>query len=193
MVISTFVQKLTALSLFKKGDEPVRVEEFNMTGNDLFVNSNAVRINADTYHVAGNGTSSLTNVQVQQIKDRNSLSIQSSLVNFSTDLNDLFDNKLLLNYVHATAPSIRLIKWDTATVTNDTASEQLPVSIKSLIATEPEIKITTHSNDSVTMINIPKSRNSVVKASGIYYVERGHADWSFTYKYNRCYLCKTDR
>ncbi len=167
MVISTYVQTLIASSLLKKGDDLIRVEGFNIAGDNLLVNSNAVKINAESYNVSGSDPSSLTGVQVQQIQGRDSLHIQSSQVNFTTNLNDLFANDLHLSNVQARALVIKLNKWDTAIVVRDTTIQQLPIRIDKLTAFEPDINISTHRNDSVTIINIPWSDSSIVQASDI--------------------------
>lgn len=167
MVISTYVQTLIASSLLKKGDDLIRVEGFNIAGDNLLVNSNAVKINAESYNVSGSDPSSLTGVQVQQIQGRDSLHIQSSQVNFTTNLNNLFANDLHLSNVQARALVIKLNKWDTAIVVRDTTIQQLPIRIDKLTALEPDINISTHRNDSVTIINIPWSDNSIVQASDI--------------------------
>ena len=164
--ISTVVQTLTATSILK-GDGLVRVEGFNLVGSNLLLNSKSVKLNADSYNVTGTDASSLTGVEVKQIKGRDSVSIQASQVDFSTDLNELFENNLQLDYVRATAPVISIVKWDTATARPDTSGEQLPVRINSLIATSPSIFIAAHRNDSVTVISIPRSDNSLVKAGNI--------------------------
>jgi len=166
--ISTFVQTLQASSLLKKGNDLLQAEGFFIAGNDLVVKSNKVNVVAASYKISGSNSSSLTGVRVEQINGRDSLYISSSLVNFSADINELFANDLHLANVHAQAPVIRISKWDTATAAQDTASAQIPVRIDQLTAVEPEITISTHINDSVAVVNIPWSANSLVKASNIY-------------------------
>ncbi|MDB5192564.1 MAG: hypothetical protein JWQ96_2127 [Segetibacter sp.] len=165
--ISTFIHTLDATSLYKKGKDLLRVEGFVIAGNDLVVNSKEVKVNADSYRVTGSDASSLTGVRVQQIKGRDSLNIQSPQVDFLTDLNALFANDLYLSNVLATAPVIKMSKWDTATAAHDTTAKQSPIRIDNLTALEPDISISTHRNDSVSIVNIPWSDNSIVQATGI--------------------------
>ncbi len=165
--ISTFVQTLNASSLLKKGNNLLQAEGFLIAGNDLLVTSSEVKVMADAYKVSGSEASSLTGVRVEQIHGHDSLNISSSLVNFSFDINDLFANDLHLTNVIATAPVIKISKWDTATATQDSATVQSPVRIDKLTAIEPDITISTHRNDSVAVVNIPRSDNSLVKATGI--------------------------
>ncbi|HSF71558.1 MAG TPA: hypothetical protein VLA25_04650, partial [Methylotenera sp.] len=84
--IATMVQTLTAASVLKQANDLVRVEGFKLVGNDLLVNSKTVKINADSYNVTGTKASSLMGVHVKQINGRDSVSIQASHVDFSTDL-----------------------------------------------------------------------------------------------------------
>jgi hypothetical protein len=165
--VSTYVQTITASSLLKQGDDIVRVEGFRIAGRNLLVNTPTVKVNADEYKVSSSETSSLTDVQVEQVKDRDSINIQCSKVSFSTDLNDLFVNDVHLTNVHAIAPDINIVKWHTNTATPDSTNMKSPIRIDKLTATEPKITISTHRNDSATVINIPWSDNSLVQASGI--------------------------
>jgi hypothetical protein len=146
----------------------LRAEGLFIAGNDLVVSTNELKIRTDSYKVSGREASSLTGVRVEQIHGHDSLNIRSSLVNFSADINDLFANDLHLTNVYAKAPVIKLSKWDTAaTATHDSSEVQSPVRIDKLTAIEPDITISTHRNDSVAVINIPKSHKSLVKATGI--------------------------
>jgi hypothetical protein len=165
--ISTYVQTISASSLLKQGDDLVRVEGFSIAGKDFSVDTRNVKVDARSYKISSSEPSSLTDVQVEKIQGTDSINIQSTKVNFSTDLNDLFANDLHLTNVHATAPDIHIIKWDTTTTARDTTMLQSPIRIDQLTAIEPNITISTHRNDSVAVINIPWSDNSVVKATGV--------------------------
>jgi hypothetical protein len=165
--ISTHIRRLNAASLLKKANENVRVEGFRIDGNNLLVNANAAQVTADLYDVSSTGTSSLKNVQVHHIKGRDSLHIHSALVKFNADLNDLIANDIHLGNVYATAPAIQISNRDTAKADAPSADNKAAIRIDELTAIEPSINISTHRNDSVSVISIPYSPNSIVHASGI--------------------------
>ena len=165
--ISTFVRTLTIQSLVKSGDDPLRIEGFHIAGNDLLVKSKAAQIAADSYDLYGSEASSLTGVRVQQVRGRDSIDISSPQIRFTADLNNLIANDIHLASINAVSPVIRLSKWDTETMVPDESSAPQLIRIDQFTASEPDIRITTNKNDTVTTITIPRSNNSSVKASGM--------------------------
>ena len=166
MAISTFIGSLNIASLMKDERGPLRLDGFSVTGNDLLVKNNTLNISANSYGIVSNQPSYLRGIQMQQVKGRDSLSIQSPEIRFAADINSLLDNDLHLTNLHATSPVLKLIKWDTL-VTAVAVKEKPPIIIDRFTLTEPDIYIATHRNDSVTIINIPHSENGIINATGI--------------------------
>ncbi|MDQ3551160.1 MAG: DUF748 domain-containing protein, partial [Bacteroidota bacterium] len=167
-VISTFINSLNASSLFKMGNDPIRVNGFTMTGKEfLFVNQN-LNLSAAAYNLSDNQSSSLTTVKLEQIKGRDSLIVGSSYIKLQTRLNDLISNNLHLQSVQANDLVVVLNKWDTTTTPEGNDQLQNSLRIDHFTAPEPDITITTHRNDSLSIINIPWSEKSLVKASDIF-------------------------
>ena len=165
-VFATYIKNLSALSLIKQGDN-IQANGFKLIGNNLAVSSKNVNVSAHSYEI-GNDSTFLADVLVEQLNGRDSLSIQSPEVNLSINLNDLFADDLHFADVHAQAPVIRISKWNTTDKTPDfPAVMQSPIRIDNLRADEPVIMIYTHFNDSVSVISIPRSDNSIVTATGI--------------------------
>ncbi|MGZ5255216.1 MAG: hypothetical protein ACXWCT_12470, partial [Flavitalea sp.] len=173
ILVSTYVRTLNAASILKERNDLIQVGGFNITGENLTVNTKAVKINAQSYDVAGTDASSITGLMVSQIKGRDSLKILSSKLNFSTNLNDLFASNLHFSNVDAKELIIEVKKWDTASVSTDTTSRQSSIRIDKLTASEPVIKISTFRNDSVSTIDIPWSEKSMANASDILLSEEG--------------------
>lgn len=165
MVISTFVNVINAASLIKKENEPLRVEGFYISGNDLTVKHKTLILYGNDYSIS-NSPSYIRGLNVQQVKGRDSFLIQSPEVRFSANLNSLFANDIHLADLQATSPDIIIHKWDLA-FKNETVEKRSVIRIDKLTTTEPEIKIDLHRHDSVTEINIPRNSNSIVNASGI--------------------------
>jgi hypothetical protein len=166
-VVSTFIETLNVASLSKQKNEQLKTEGFFISGNNLFVKSNEVKVMADSYKITGTESSSLSGVRVEQVHGHDSLNISSPLINFSADINDIFANNLHLKKVNALAPVIKISKWDTSVAAQDSQRQQSPIRIDQLTATEPDIHISTHRHDSVAALNIPRVEKSLVKASGI--------------------------
>jgi hypothetical protein len=171
--VSTFVQTLNAATLLKKDNDAVHVEGFNISGSSILIKSKKATVSAASYYISSEA-STLSNVQVEQINGRDSLIIQSSNVDFITNLNDVFANSLHLTKVNATAPNITISKYDFDDNASDTSgSIETPIRIDFLTASEPEINISTYKSDSLSSINIPRSKNSNVEASDIFIANNG--------------------
>ena len=98
--------------------------------------------------------------------------IASPSIRFSADLNDIINNNLHFKDIQATSPFIRLHKWDTAkTTANGTAPP--PIRIDQLTATEPDLMIRINRNDSVAVMRLPFSENSLVQATAIELTDGG--------------------
>ncbi len=169
--ISTFVNTLTASSLYKKGNAPLQLEGFKMAGNNFLLQSAGTKIVAGSYKIVSNEPSYLNEVQLQQINGRDSLNIQSSNVGFSANLNGLLANDIHFTSVNATAPVIKISKRNTGitdtAIIRDTSAQPVSFLIDEFYASQPDIHISTYRNDSVTVINIPASEKSFVVASDI--------------------------
>lgn len=164
--IITFVNTLVASSIHKSANDPLRVEGFNITGSNLSVQAKAVQIRAASYDVSGEDASTLTGVEVAQVKGRDSMRIASPKIRFSADLNDIINNNLHFTDIQATSPFIRLHKWDTAKAM---ANGSVPPTIRidKLTASEPDLLIRINRNDSMAVMKLPFSPSSLVQATGI--------------------------
>lgn len=167
-LISTFIHSLTASSLIKNGNDPIRVNGFTMTGKDFLFTNPQMNLTAAAYDLSDEKLSSLTSVRLAHIKGRDSLMVSSSYIQLQTNLNDLVANNFHLQSLQANDLVVILNKWDTTTSPAGNDLPQNVLRIDQLTAAEPDITISTHRNDSVSIINIPKSENSLVKASDIF-------------------------
>lgn len=165
ITISTSIEKLAIASLVKNEKNALQMDGFYISGKDLLVKNKSLILSSDTYSMGANQPTYLHGMQVQQFRGKDSLHIRSPEIKFSADLNALLANDIHLDNLIATAPVIKLTKWDA--VTNDTSAKRMPILIDKFTATEPEIYIATHRDDSVTVINIPASPNSIINATGI--------------------------
>lgn len=166
MAMSTFIRSLNVASLMKDQKDPLRLDGFSLTGNDLLIKNNTLNISANTYGIVSNEPSYLRGILMQQVKGRDSLNIRSPEISFAADINRLLDNDKHLTNLHAASPVVKLIKWDTL-VTDVAVKENPPIIIERFTISEPDIYIATHRNDSVTIIHIPHSANSSINAKDV--------------------------
>ncbi|MBD0332484.1 MAG: hypothetical protein ICV66_07495, partial [Chitinophagaceae bacterium] len=164
--ISTFVQSLIIASLSKTGNNPMQIKGLTMAGNNLSINNLPLQLKASSYHVADNEPSYLSQVLVERIHQRDTLSIKSQRINFLADINSIFLKNIHVKNVQAQSSIIKMNKWN-ASAAQPLNTNKPPIRIDNVILNEPTINIATHRNDSATFINIPHSNNSIVKASGI--------------------------
>ena len=162
--VTTFISTLHAAAVIKNKKEPLRLEGFSVSGNDLLVKNKSLLFSGDAYNIIDNQPSYLRGLQLQQVKQQDSISVHSPQIKISADLNALLANDIHLTDLQASAPVITVNKWNVAA---DTNAKKQSIRIDKFAATEPEIFIATHRNDSVAIINIPRSQNSLVNALGI--------------------------
>ena len=165
--ITTFLQSLKISSISKKRDQPVTVDGFLISGNNLSINDGPAQVRSASYQLADNEPSYLSQVEVKRIHQSDSLSIQSPRINFSANIDAILANDIHFTNVQAQAPVIKISKGNTEVTTIKPGAQKTSVRIDRIIANQPDIKITTYSNDSVTRINIPRTGNNIVKASGL--------------------------
>ncbi|MDP9229776.1 MAG: hypothetical protein M3O67_03765, partial [Bacteroidota bacterium] len=164
--ISTFVQSLKLSSVNKNGKGPLHIEGLFLAGNNLSFKNGGMQVKTAGYQVAEEAPSFITQVQIERIQQRDSLSLKSPRINFNADINGMLEGNIHLTNVQLQSPIIKVRKWNTD-LTQDTNTQKTFIHIDRLIANEPDIYISTHRNDSTSIINIPRSDNSLVKVSGL--------------------------
>ena len=162
--VTTFISALHAVSFIKNEKEPLLLQGFSVSGNDLVVKNKSLLFSGDEYNIINNQPSYLRGLDLQEVKGKDSIHIQTPEIKFSADLNAIFTKDIHLTDLQASAPVITINKWNPVA---DTAAKQQAIRIDNFSATEPEILIATHRNDSVSIINIPRSKNSLINATGI--------------------------
>ncbi len=165
--ISTFINSLQIKSLEKNGQAPFRIQGLQLKGKELLVLGNTLRVKTDNYEINGNGLSFLSNVKVEQIKDRDSLNFSSPRINFNADLAALSANDIHITTFNAESPVININKWNVPDLSAKPVKKNSSIRIDQFTTTQPTVNIITHRNDSLSNISIPKSANSSIKAVGI--------------------------
>lgn len=163
--LSGFVQSLKISSLTKTHNQPVRVSGFLLEGNNLSMNNGPLLLKTGPYQLSGEGASSIYKVQAERIDQRDSLSVKLPRISFSADMNEILAGNMHLMNVQADEVDIDIRKWNTEKMTANDSVQKPDIRIDRIIASQPDIHIATHRNDSVTIINIPRSEKSIVKAS----------------------------
>jgi hypothetical protein len=162
----TFVQLLRLSSFYKKENAAPYLEGLSLAGNKLFITNGTTQVKADGYIISGDGASYLTALEMNKIKERDSLKITTPRINFTTDINSILAKDIHVSSVQAQNPVIKVAKWNQPAI-EPANTKAISFRIDKLIANEPSISIATHSNDSVSTINIPSSAGSKISASGI--------------------------
>ncbi len=163
---STFITAIKLASLIKEGSAPIRTEGLLLTGEKLAINNKGTLINAARYDIVGNGSSSLTGLRFEQHKDRDSLLFMAPRIGFSANLNSLLAKDLAIESVEVSEPTINMVKRGQA-VPKKAAANPLNLRVNRIIMDEPLIAVAIHKNDSSSYINLPRSSNSTLQASGL--------------------------
>ncbi len=177
--INTFIQSLSISSITKNGEEAPKVQGLLLAGNNLSVNNGPLKAKADAYNISSNSSSFLSGLKMQRIENRDSLNVQSPRINFFPDVNAILAKDIHFTNVQAQSPVIKYNKWSTE-APQGTNGDKASIRIDNISANEPFIFISTHRNDSVTIINIPRSDNSLIKASDLVINAEGLQVGSFT-------------
>ncbi len=164
--VSTFFNQLKMASLVKNGKAPIAVNGLFVNGNQLGIQQPGLLLKTASYSIADDAPSYLNGVEIQSISKRDSLSFTSPRINFSADVNAIMNKDFHLSSVDAVSPVINMRKWNATPSAPDGKTRPI-VRIDRILTTEPLISVELHKSDSVTTINIPKGKGSVVKATGL--------------------------
>jgi hypothetical protein len=165
MSASTFVSSLKLASLLKNGNKPLQTKTLSVAGRNLDVDNKGTKINVASYQISGNAPSFLSGVRFEQIEGKDSLTMSAPRIIFSTEVNALLAKDIQLKDVEVLQPVININKWNT--IKKENTGKPSAIRIDRIRVTEPDIHITLHKNDSVSIISLPQSKNSIVQASDL--------------------------
>ncbi len=158
--IKTFIPSLKLASLFKDGNNPVKMEGLFISGNGLTLNSGPMQVKGGAYQIQSDGASYLTAVDMKQIKGRDSFYMKTPRINFSIDVNSTLAKDIYLTDVQILSPVINVSKQKKEV----TATGKKPsLRIDSIRVEEPVVNIRSYKNDSLSLISFPKSPNSFIQ------------------------------
>jgi hypothetical protein len=163
--ISTFLRSARIASLSKNRAGPVQIQGLYLSGDPLTMSNEEMQVKAASYVLAGDGLSYLSKVNVERVRQRDSLSLRSDRVNFRIDINEALEKNIHLTDLGMQSPLISFRKWNSGPGQGKTRNTSL--RIDNILVTEPDISIVMHRNDSVTSIGLPRSGKSEVKLSGL--------------------------
>ena len=164
--ITSDIHSLEIASLLKERNQPLKVIGFFAKGNNLSILGNPMKFKTGEFQFRGDGASFISDLSMERSEGRDSLRITSPRIDFSTNINDLLAGNIHIQTVLARAPDISLNKWEKQTPANE-PGERPTIRIDRVVATDPSLHITSHRNDSVTIIDIPRSDKSELTASDI--------------------------
>ncbi len=169
---STYIKSLKIADLSKHGNNAVTTGGLSLSGKNLSVASNGLSFSGAEYGIFSNAPSFLSAVNFKQVTGRDSVSLTAPQIVFSADLNALLANNLQIENVALQQPIISVSKGH-----NDIQKEATPakniIQINNISASEPVVNISIHKNDSVSIISLPPSKNSLILASNLLINEAG--------------------
>ena len=164
--ISTDIHSLQIASLTKERNRPLKVTGFLAKGNNFSIVGNPMKFKTGEFQLSGDGASFISDMSMERTEGRDSLRISSPRIDFSANINDLLAGNIHIQTVQAKAPDISFSKWEKQTPANE-AGEGPTIRIDRFVATDPSLHVASHRNDSVTVIDIPRSDKSKLTASDI--------------------------
>lgn len=164
--VTSFISSLQIYSLIKSTTGELHLNGLKVAGSRLAVNTEALQLNASSYQVGSETSSYLNNVNLEQIKESDSLSVKANRIDFSADINSMLAKKYHISNLEAKGAVVRLNKWSTNEAKAESAPKP-PISIDRIVLNEPDIRIAIHKTDSVTTISLPHSENSRIAVEGL--------------------------
>lgn len=171
--VSGFVQSLRVASLSKIHDQPVKALGFFVEGNNLIMDNGPLQIKTGAYQFANDVSSSVVQLQIERIDQGDSLIIKSPRIDFSANVNEILAGNIHIKDLQAQGLDVYMSKWKKEIAKTEELTNSPSIKVDRIIATEPDIHIAMHRNDSMTIINIPRSDKSVVKASDFIFNKDG--------------------
>lgn len=166
-VVSSFVHSLNISSLSKQHDQPLRVQGFFIGGNNLSITSDVLSLKAGPYQFGSESPSFFSQVQVHHIKENDSLTLKSPRIDFSANINEIMAEDIHIKNVDADSLDIDVKKWYKEPVFADAGIERPSIRVDSLTINSPAAHIKFSRNDSVTIVDIPRTEKSLIKASNL--------------------------
>lgn len=163
---STFLNTIQIAGLSKEGNGPLQLKGARLTGNDLSMTNGSMKLKADLYEAGNNTASYISNLQVTDLKDGDSMQLQTPRFNFQVDINKILSKDYHLAHVGLQSPVINIYKSyrDSAVKANSL----FPLRIDQIDLSEPDINIAFYRSDSIASIHIPYSKSSSLNASNFF-------------------------
>jgi hypothetical protein len=170
--ISSFVQSLQIGSLAKNTKGIMQVKGFSMAGKRLSVSGTTLNIKVSSYSIAGDKPSFLSDLEIGNIKQYDTLSVKAPRVNFNADINSILAKDIHLTSLEAAQAVIKIAKWSNET-TGAAENGKMLIRIDRITARQPDIYFSAHRDDSVMIVRVPHAENSTVKAEGLQLSKEG--------------------
>ena len=190
--ISTYVSSLKINSLVKQRDQPVKFDGFFVGGNNLSVSGNPLTLSTGAYQFNGEGSSFVEDLTLESIEEKDSIRVTSPRIDFSADINEILGGDIHIKSLRANLLDVRADKWPKPLPLRDTAAHSPTIRIDEVVITEPSLHITSHRNDSVSIVDIPRSDKSLITASDITMGNEGLRLGSVSFKTNTATFIKKD-
>ena len=164
--VQSFFETIKVASLQKKGSEPINTTGLLLVGSDLRLHAGPLHATSSSFRISGSGPSFATDVEASKIEGKDSLLFRVPQMLFTADINSILAGSIHLPNLELSSPLVKIAKW--SSVPKDPAKPQkINLQVDHLTAREPVLSISTHINDSITQINLPYSKNSLLTASDI--------------------------
>jgi hypothetical protein len=163
--VQAFLNSIQLRSLSRSGSAPMRLDGLEVRGSDLSFRSKGTRLTADNFTALNNGSSVLSGVVLNQVKERDTFHLKTPSILVNANLNEILAGELLLPSMDIRKPVITYRKWNPPS-TDDQKVNKSKLAIQSINLAEPEIDIALHKNDSVSYISLPASAKSRISVNG---------------------------
>jgi hypothetical protein len=166
ITVASLIQSLQVGSLIRKADSHMEVQGLRMSGNNLSVAQKSMKLHAGSYLINSEGPSYVTGVDINQVKDRDSVLVKAPRVDFSADINAILSNDIHLTNLEATRPVVQINKWNAPSADRE-ENAATRITVDHISLREPDLLVSLHANDSVTVFRMPFSANSTVTGEGL--------------------------
>ena len=185
--VSTYVTNLRASSIARRGSAPLQIGGLQLDGRTLVVGNEGLSVKAAKYSINSGGTSQLSGLNVQQIRERDSVIVQSGRVDLVANVNEILGSGLHVREVHMYQPLIALHKWNAE---SEPKRGNKAIRVDRITMDAPVVDVALHRHDSVTLIRVPEGAGSSLSIAGLS-IDKGIVDMErFALKSNSATLVK---
>ncbi|MEO8764922.1 MAG: hypothetical protein ABI416_11570 [Ginsengibacter sp.] len=161
-----FIEEIQVLSLSKKSNTLLKLNEFKLKGRDMDFLNQSLQINASRFSLSDN-TQEFSGIKIEQAKQSGTLLITAPLVQLSDNINSFPDKDFHFTNVFLQSPVINFKKQSTSAAATVKIPQANQVKIDHIQIYEPDIRVHIDQNSSAKDFRLPYAKGNLIKGDTV--------------------------